>query len=191
VSAAKLKKNAVTTPKVKNGAITGNKIAANAIDGSKVQDGSLTGADINSSSLGTVPTAASANSVAGRTVFSFFMPEGVREIVSIGAFTVKARCTLNEGGEDFAELLLYTTEAQSSMDNNKGPEIESFGPEENPITMFTEEAETGAPNLEAGDSFAAVAPGGTSIAGDNEAIGVNVAGHTGQCFFSGIYEKLG
>jgi hypothetical protein len=47
VTAAKLKKSAVST----------TKIADKAVNGSKIADGSVTGADINPSTLGTVPNA--------------------------------------------------------------------------------------------------------------------------------------
>lgn len=56
VGAKQLKKNAVTTAKIKK----------NAINGSKVKDQSLTGADINLGKLGTVPSAAVANTVPPR-----------------------------------------------------------------------------------------------------------------------------
>jgi hypothetical protein len=49
-AATALPKNSVGTPQLKNGAVTG----------AKVKDGSLTGADINASTLGQVPSAASA-----------------------------------------------------------------------------------------------------------------------------------
>ena len=68
VGTKQLKKNAVTTAKIKNNAVTTNKIKANAVNGAKVKDGSLTGADINLGALGTVPSAANANTVGGNTV---------------------------------------------------------------------------------------------------------------------------
>ena len=54
VGPKQLKKNAVTTSKVKNKAITG----------AKIKPGSLTGTQINSATLGTVPVATLANSIA-------------------------------------------------------------------------------------------------------------------------------
>jgi hypothetical protein len=54
VGTKQLKKSAVTTAKIKNGAVTAK----------KVKRGSLTGAQINASTLGTVPTAEKANTLA-------------------------------------------------------------------------------------------------------------------------------
>jgi hypothetical protein len=191
VTAKKIKKSAVTEAKIKKNAVTGAKIKNGAVTGAKVMDGSLTGTDINLATLGTVPSSATANALAGRTAFNFFMPAGVRDVGTFGAFTIKAQCLINQGGEDIGQLLLYTTEANSAMDDNSGSEEESFGPEQSPIVMFEEEEATGQTNIEAGYGFVAVAPGGTAIASDNQAVGVNVAGHLGQCYFSGIIEKLG
>jgi hypothetical protein len=79
VGGKQLKKNAVTTAKIKNQAVTG----------AKVKNGTLTGTQINASTLGTVPTAQTANSIAA--------PEGYHEVteflngwsnvkLSLGAF---------------------------------------------------------------------------------------------------------
>jgi hypothetical protein len=59
-AATRLPANSVGTPQLKKGAVATAKLKANAVTGAKVADGSLTGADINASTLGTVPSAASA-----------------------------------------------------------------------------------------------------------------------------------
>lgn len=64
ITTGKIKKQAVTSSKIKNNAITTAKIANDAVTGEKVKDGSLTGSDLNLSSVGTVPTAGSAQPVA-------------------------------------------------------------------------------------------------------------------------------
>jgi hypothetical protein len=55
-----IKGNSITTGKIKKEAVTSTKIKRNAVTAAKVKDGSLTGSDINMSTLGTVPSAASA-----------------------------------------------------------------------------------------------------------------------------------
>jgi hypothetical protein len=64
VTPPKIKRNAVTTAKVRNQAITEAKVKDQAITGAKVKNGSLTGAQVDTSTLGTVPSAQVANSVA-------------------------------------------------------------------------------------------------------------------------------
>jgi len=63
VTAAKLKSGAVTTPKLKNNAVTGPKIKNAAVTGAKIADNAVTGAKVDESTLGTVPSAESANPV--------------------------------------------------------------------------------------------------------------------------------
>jgi hypothetical protein len=67
LAAGKLAKNSVGTKQIKNNAVTAAKIKNGAISGAKVQNGSLTGIQVNASTLGTVPsaqTAQAANSLA-------------------------------------------------------------------------------------------------------------------------------
>ena len=60
VGPKQLKKNAVTAPKVKNNAVTTEKVKDQAITGAKIKPGSLTGDQINAATLGTVPSAQTA-----------------------------------------------------------------------------------------------------------------------------------
>ncbi|MGN6274853.1 MAG: hypothetical protein ACTHNP_02855 [Solirubrobacterales bacterium] len=101
VGSKQLKKNAVTAAKIKNNAVTTNKIKNNAVNGAKVQDGSLTGADINLGALGTVPSAANANTVGGNSVvpinFQATPATGPTQIMNLDGFTLTASC--NPGDE--------------------------------------------------------------------------------------------
>ncbi len=67
VGTKQLRKNAVTSVKIKSGNVTNGKIAKSAVTGAKVKDNSLTGADLLESSLGQVPSAASATTAATAT----------------------------------------------------------------------------------------------------------------------------
>jgi hypothetical protein len=64
VAATRLAKNSVGTKQIKNNSITAAKIKDGAITGTKIQTDSLTGIQINASTLGTVPRAQVANSIA-------------------------------------------------------------------------------------------------------------------------------
>jgi hypothetical protein len=68
VGSKQIKAKAVTNAKLGSKAVTGPKLAANAIDGSKVKDGSLTGPDINLTTLGKVPSAASADTAGAAAI---------------------------------------------------------------------------------------------------------------------------
>jgi hypothetical protein len=86
VKAGKLAKNAVTTPKIANLAVTTEKIANEAVTGEKA----------NESTFGTVPSANTANSVAGSTIkavnFTGNPTTGPTEILNLNGFTLTATC---------------------------------------------------------------------------------------------------
>lgn len=60
VSSKAIKKNAVTSAKIKKNAVNSSKVKNKSLTGADVKGKSLTGAQINESTLGTVPSAASA-----------------------------------------------------------------------------------------------------------------------------------
>lgn len=91
-----LKANSVTTAKIKKEAVTTKKIKKNAVTGAKVKDGSLTGADINLSTVGTVPSASSVETV--RT-FSVGASKGqLISLVKTSTFELMGFCDPNEEG---------------------------------------------------------------------------------------------
>jgi hypothetical protein len=67
-AAVSLPSNSVGTKQIKSKAVTNAKLARDAIDGSKVKNGSLLGADINLTTLGKVPSAASADTAAAAPI---------------------------------------------------------------------------------------------------------------------------
>ena len=76
VGAKQLQKNAVTDAKIKNQAVTAAKVKSASLTGQQVADESLTGKQVKASTLGTVPVADRANSVAA--------PEAWREVGAPG-----------------------------------------------------------------------------------------------------------
>jgi hypothetical protein len=198
VGKKQLKANAVTAAKIKKNAVTTAKIKNNAVTGAKVKDGSLTGTDINLATLGTVPsantanTANSANSLAGRIPVSLFTGSGLHTVATVGPFTIKAECLINNGGTDEGEYQLTTSLNGSSMDDNNGDEYEVFDAGTTAFLYGTSSA-AGDPNIEVAPDpgLTAVAPDGTAILFQHETIGFNIAGHPGQCYFAGLIQKVG
>jgi hypothetical protein len=64
IGSNEIKSNAITTGKIKKNAVTTAKIKKQAVTAAKVKKGTLTGTQINASTLGTVPTAQTANALA-------------------------------------------------------------------------------------------------------------------------------
>jgi hypothetical protein len=196
VGSKQLRKNAVTAAKIKKNAVTGAKIRKDAVTGAQVKDQSLTGPDINLGTLGTVPNAANAaiaGSLAGGAEFSAFAGPGLTTLATFGSFTIRGNCELNVGGEDLAELQLYTSVDNAAMDDNEGSELVPFNVVDNPAVMFADGNEVaGIPDIEAGlDEMTVVAPNGATYGSQNQTVGVNLPGHRGQCFFAGSITKIG
>jgi len=192
VGKKQLKNGAVTTAKLKKNAVTTAKIKNNAVTGAKVKDGSLTGSDINLATLGTVPSANSANAVVGRIPVSLFTGPGLHSVATVGPFAIKAQCAINNGGTDEGEFQLTTSLNGASMDDNNGAEFEVFNIGD-VADLYSTSTATGEPNIEVGSEpgLTAVAPDGTAILFQNETIGFNIAGHPGQCYFAGLIQKVG
>ncbi|HLF68419.1 MAG TPA: hypothetical protein VI503_03670 [Gaiellaceae bacterium] len=64
VGTKQLRNNSVASPKIRNAAVTNRKLARNSVTGAKVKANSLTGGHVLESSLGQVPSAASAETAA-------------------------------------------------------------------------------------------------------------------------------
>jgi len=94
IGSNQLKPNSVTTAKIKKNAVTSAKIKKNAVTGAKVKDGSLTGADINLSSLGTVPSAASVETV--RTFSAGASKGQLVSLVKTSTFELMGFCDPND-----------------------------------------------------------------------------------------------
>jgi hypothetical protein len=207
VGKKQLKNNAVTAAKIKKNAVTAAKIKKGAVDGSKVKDGSLSGADINLGSLGTVPsantantansaksadTAGTANSLAGRIPVSRFIGSGTQDLATVGPFTIRGDCTIDNGGNDEGAFELVTSQDGSAMDDNNGDEWVPFDVG-TVAELYAESTTTGNADIEAAESpgLVAVAPDGTAIVFQNQSIGFNLTGHSGQCYFAGLVQKIG
>jgi hypothetical protein len=108
VGSKQLKKNAVTAAKIKKNAVTGAKIQTAAVTGAQVKDGSLAGADINVGTLGTVPSAVAASTLAGQTPFLIRLGFGqTQTIATNGAVSLVAECI--QDGIDEVRIVAATS----------------------------------------------------------------------------------
>jgi hypothetical protein len=134
-AATHLGKNSVGTKQLKKNSVTTAKIKKNAVTGAKVKDGSLTGADINLGALGTVPSAANANTVGGNSVvlINFQANPGTpaTQILNLDGFTLTAACN---GGDETVVLANGPTGSrlQSAGQDSSNP------PNENKDALFTD-----------------------------------------------------
>jgi hypothetical protein len=130
----------VDSPDILDGAVSNNDVRKNAITSGKVQDESLTGADVNESTLGTVPSAASANnaktlggvgpggfvsSANVRRVFFDSIPPSQSDdsetVLQVGPLTLSADCysgfgNSNVGVEPYFHLDASTSAQEARFD---------------------------------------------------------------------------
>lgn len=148
VGAKQLKSNAVTSAKIKNNAVTTNKIKKNAVTGAKVKDGSLTGADINLGTVGTVPSAANANTVGGNSVvlinFQGSPTAGPTQILNLDGFTLTASCNPGDqtvvlaNGPTGSRLQSSGQDSFSPSENKDGVTTDNLTPTSN-INLLEED----------------------------------------------------
>lgn len=93
IGSNQLKANSVGTGKIKKNAVTTAKIKKNAITTAKIRNEAVTGAKLNESTLGTVPSATTAASLAGQTPFFIRLAIGQNQTIATnGAVSLVAVC---------------------------------------------------------------------------------------------------
>lgn len=94
IGSNQLKANSVTTAKIKKEAVTATKIKKGAVQTAKLANGAVTGAKVNLSTLGTVPSAETANSLNGFKTFEGRGAENtMTTLFSTGQFDVVGICS--------------------------------------------------------------------------------------------------
>lgn len=112
----------VATIDLADGSVTSAKIGGDAVSSAKIGANQVTGADVDESTLGQVPSAASANGVPFLKQFNVRMAFGDDvELVSNGEISLRARCVLNgtvngDPNLDGVQVYARTTAAGSFLD---------------------------------------------------------------------------
>lgn len=182
VSAAKIKRNAVTTAKIKKNAITTAKIRNNAVNGNKVKE----------STLGTVPSAADVTSVKHFKISVGETGAGGQDFLTVGPFTFKVICRINDAGNDSVETTVRSSQDHSAMDASA---------EQDDMVANTEYTWTNTQSDTTGTQIFEASGVGTQSEGlysaDRSVVatgqtdeGVNLGGQTGQCQVEGFLQLL-
>jgi hypothetical protein len=109
-----------------------------------------------------------------------------RVILTSGPFKYTARCDINSGGVDSADIFISTTESHSAFD---GDDINAdLSPSSSEAGRHHAHAEgpTGKPLFKAEDDGTAVAPGGSEARSITWYVGANLFNTTGRCYFGGV-----
>lgn len=198
VKTVDIRKGAVNSAKVKNNSLTSKDVRG--ITGRDIKDNSLTGDEISEGTLDKVPSAGDADSLGGKPASAYqtgndtipfsvrVAGSGEKTVATVGPFRVFVRCTANNGGgtEELTELLMTTTDPNSSFDDNNGPEFDPWDPASEAV--LTSETGSGS-DLEAEGNTAtanAVAADGSGVIVHSYALGQNLGGTTDTCWAQGV-----
>jgi hypothetical protein len=187
-------KNSIDSKDIENNSITSKDVKKDSLKGSDVKKDSLKGSDVNESKLGEVPSAANATNadgVAGLAavrVAPFTLTDGQeQQIYQRGAFTLTATCTINDGGDDFARILIATTVNNSSFDAEDTTEDLDTTTLADDREFLVAEPLTTDPEIDSNSDGSAFAPDGSEIAGADLTAAVNlVQDGPGVCRFYGM-----
>jgi hypothetical protein len=198
VKSVDIRKSAVTGAKVKNNSLNGKDIRG--ITGRDIKDNSLTGDEISEGTLDKVPSAGDADTLGGKPASAFergndtipfsvrVAGSGEKTVATVGPFRVFVRCTANDSGgtEEVTEIVMTTTDPDSSFDDNNGPEYDPWDPGDEAIVTSTSGAGS---DLEAEGGTAtanAVAADGSGVIVHSYALGQNLGGTTDTCWAQGV-----
>jgi hypothetical protein len=202
VGSKQLRKNAVTSAKIKNNAVTGPKLQNGAVTDEKIKAGAVTGAKIQLSTLGTVPSASTANTaanLAGQQSFFIRLNGGESQTIATnGSVSLIATCDANLAGNDRVRILAQTTLGGAildGIDNLSGPGgtgefLEPSTPDEKrefaAFSDTTGDIDVGA-NIDQGY---VLGPEGKMITANSEGIALGL-NYGSTCLTAGIVNLIG
>jgi len=201
---AALSKNSVTSKQIKNSSVLGKDIKNNTIKGKDVKESKLAQVPsaLRADSAASADTAANATNadnaanaarVAGVEavrVQPFTLTNGEsREVLQRGAFTLTATCSINEGGDDFARVLIATSVDNAAFDGSDTTgDLDVATPAVDRTFADVQSTPTTTPVFDQESDGSAFAPDGTEILGQEVYSGINLpADGVGVCRFGGLY----
>lgn len=185
---AALSKNSVSSKQIQNASVIGKDLKKD----------TLTGKQIKESKLGEVPSAASAdtsadsdqvNGVEAVRVSPFTLANGQsQQVLQHGAFTLTATCAINEGGDDFARVLIATSVDNAAFDGDGGEDDLDIATPAADREFLESSDSTGNADYDQESDGSAFAPDGTEILGTEAFAAVNLAADgVGVCRFGGMF----
>jgi hypothetical protein len=134
IDSREIKNNTIRTQDIRNSEVRGRDIRNSTIQGGDVAFNTLKGADIEESSLGKVPSAASADSASALSTLRTFPRTQVASggsvtLVTQGPLTLTAAC-VDVAGVTTARIRVQTTEAGAA-----GTGVPTINPGDGPVTV--------------------------------------------------------
>jgi hypothetical protein len=187
VGTRQLKAKAVTTAKIRGNAVTARKIKKNAIATAKIRNNAVTGAKVKEATLGTVPSAGTAGTIAGYTRTGIVRADANSaasfgaartasaeiQLFTAGPFTVYAKCFTNTTTvETFGIFYIRTSQDGALLDADEdgldGQGFLNADTPEDDRELSYEQANANQADYYGGrsDGFTAMAPDGTVVRGE-------------------------
>jgi hypothetical protein len=193
VGSKEIANNSVRGQDIHKGTVRGSDIHDGDLTGKDLRDATVSGRDVKESSLGTVPSAQDAQSLAGKSASAFLGNERqsrtgliklaygeTKTVASSGPFTWKAACSDDGGGNTRLTVTVESTEANAFV-GAFDPSMSGAVSPGSPVIVF-DNAATG-PLYSIGVALSAVAPSGAAPTGI-AFIGLQVAG--ADCVVNGV-----
>jgi hypothetical protein len=185
--------NSIRGRDIHKNTIRGTDVRDDDIKGRDIRDNTIAGADLKESSLGIVPSAQDAHTVAGKSASAFLASDrqsrtgliklahgDSRTVASSGPFTWTAACSDDGGGNTRLTVTVESTEANAFV-GAFDPSLSGAVSPGSPATVF-DNATTG-PIYTIGFALSAVAPSGAAPTG-LAFVGLQVAG--ADCVVNGV-----
>lgn len=164
VGSKQLKRNAVKTPKIKNSAVTGEKIANETIDNTKLME--IT------------------------HVTQFSLTNGLTQTVfEDDIITLQAKCLINDGGNDIARVLVFSTEDGTAFDGNDTATNLTAATAEGDREIVSQTTATTNLTIDHETDGMIMTPSGNTYMVDIVAA-LNLFGEVGSCQFGGVVQKV-
>jgi hypothetical protein len=169
-----LRNGTVTGADLRNGGVTGADVRNGGLRGAEIKNDSLSGRDVLESTLGTVPRAANAATLDGKSASAFLSADRLttspfvklsagqtKTVARSGPFTWKARCVNAGGAQRRLTVTVESTEAGAFAADFNG-QGSPVGPG-SPATAF--DNQSGTPAYAIGFPATAIAPSGAQPTG--------------------------
>jgi hypothetical protein len=179
-----IRNSTIRTQDIHNNEVRGFDVRNSSIQGRDVAFNTLTGADIEESSLGKVPSAATADSATSIATLKTFtrrvLPEGSPPVTLLthGPLTLSLAC-LDQGTMSEGDVRVQSTEAGTLGSTGDG----TIDPADGPSPVAGEIDVDGGPKTAGAHAVSATAPSGKGLSG-TFGIVVDAAG-AGTCTFNG------
>ncbi|HET6830177.1 MAG TPA: hypothetical protein VFH44_02390 [Solirubrobacterales bacterium] len=158
-------------------------LSKNSVGSKQIKPNAVKGEDVKESSLGKVPAAKALGKFKATNVDLTLADGEAEEIATAGPLTLTAQCRINDGGDDYAEVLISTSSDNAAFDGTDGDA--DFDAADSPLALAEVSNTTGTPAYDEESDGSARAASGEALMSNGLTTAVNAFGDPGTCHFGG------